>query len=361
MSSTPRYEINLTHGQMHICLESDDVYFISKQMNQWLKIFLDERYIPAPLPQPAQKPVAQKPAPLPEPPVQPVAPPPPVAVAPVQPPSPPPPVYQDDDYAPPMPKRAKPKPNNIQLPGEPAAYAAHEEPTVAERPLPPSPSQRVPQPPVMEETPPPAYQPSYQETAEVSQEMTDADKDDFETVMDSLMRDLNEDDEEIDAPASARPPVSRPRPMSAPVSAPQPRASRSKSVEAAFEYEQVKLQVGVLDNDEDEVPPEPEEELLQRPIDSLADLCERAHAATSEDYLILSAYFLAFFEAEEKFSLKRVNATLVKSGLTPVNHSVLESAVSSKHLAMVPDLTGTADISEYTLTEQGRQYADSLM
>jgi hypothetical protein len=96
-------------------------------------------------------------------------------------------------------------------------------------------------------------------------------------------------------------------------------------------------------------------------VTSLADLCDRSNAGSSEDYLLLSAYYLTRVERQETFSLKKINSVLVKSGLTPINHSVLESVLASGYLAMVPDLTGTAEVSEYSITRDGREAAIQLL
>jgi hypothetical protein len=94
---------------------------------------------------------------------------------------------------------------------------------------------------------------------------------------------------------------------------------------------------------------------------SLGDLYERAGTANVFDSLLLAALHLTHSEQQEAFSLKRLNSALVKAGLTPVNHSVLEAALSAGVLAMVPDLTGMADVSEYRLTPEGLQSASGLL
>lgn len=95
-------------------------------------------------------------------------------------------------------------------------------------------------------------------------------------------------------------------------------------------------------------------------IDSLAALCARTRAQTPEDYLLLCCYYLTFFEAETNFTLKRINSLMVKYGLPLVNHGVLEAMLGAGHLAMVPDLTGMADATEYTLTPQGQSTTEQL-
>lgn len=95
-------------------------------------------------------------------------------------------------------------------------------------------------------------------------------------------------------------------------------------------------------------------------VSSLADLCEQANAGSSEDYLLLASYYLNQMEYQESFSLKRINSNLVKSGLTPVNHSTLESVLSQGYLSMVPDLTGMAEVTEYSITSEGLDKINQL-
>jgi hypothetical protein len=95
-------------------------------------------------------------------------------------------------------------------------------------------------------------------------------------------------------------------------------------------------------------------------VSSLEDLCENAVASSSEDYLLLSAYYLSIVEHQATFSLRQVNSSLVSSGLTPVNHSTLETALSKSYFSMLPDLTGMAEVTEYTLTPEGQQATQAL-
>ena len=41
-----RYEINWKQGDLSINLSSDDLYFISKQMDRWCQILMDDSYVP---------------------------------------------------------------------------------------------------------------------------------------------------------------------------------------------------------------------------------------------------------------------------------------------------------------------------
>ncbi len=330
MDGQHSYEINLKKDGLFINLSSDDVYFISKQMDKWFRILLDDSYVPVSLPQRPQPAAVTEAAPevalpaavVPPAPVEeaPVAPPPPPveAVAPAQP-EPvavqPQPQIQPVVEAPlPAPQ---PEPQPVAIPDPPPAVAATpvvDLPPVMQQPQPQPVLQPVQPEPAVAQVAPAATPVSEPALVGVSVQPA-APKDDFEAVMDTVMRDLEK------PAAPERPPAT----MIAPV---------------------------------EELPPREPVDLSL--ISSLSDLCEQAHAGTSEDYLLLASYYLNQMEYQETFSLKRVNSNLVKSGLTPVNHSVLETVLSKGYLAMVPDMTGTAEVSEYMITSQGLNAVNSL-
>ena len=96
-------------------------------------------------------------------------------------------------------------------------------------------------------------------------------------------------------------------------------------------------------------------------IEALSDLCEQTRPETAEGFLLTSGYYLAFFEAEERFSLKRLNSMLVKNGYRPINHSVLESALHQGFITMLPDATGNAEASEYAMTDAGQAAVEQML
>lgn len=96
-------------------------------------------------------------------------------------------------------------------------------------------------------------------------------------------------------------------------------------------------------------------------IDSLAELFEKVTAKDPEENLLLTAFYLDQIEKVEKFSLKRINAAIVKAGLVPVNHSVFETALNKNWIEMVPDLTGMAEVTEYCLTSEGQKAGEKLL
>ena len=302
-----RYQINLKQGDLFIQLESDDIYFISQQMNQWFMILLDDSYVPVSLPKspvPAPAPVAAEPpppAPAPQP-----------APAPV------------------------PPPAHIELPGEPSPPPVPPAPA----PVPPPPPAPVEPPaPVPTPEPAPAPVPAPGEVppapAPEPPPLAPAVENDFEAVMDTLMKDL----EDEPAPQAApRAPEYHAAVASTPHLEPTVPAPRQEPVYS----------------------PEPSPRSLDG-IGSLSELCDRSNAVGLEDFLMLSAYYLTRFESMSKFSLKRINSALVKSGLTPVNHAVVQDMVDLRRLATVDDLTGDAEATEWTLTETGEQYTLRLL
>lgn len=73
-------------------------------------------------------------------------------------------------------------------------------------------------------------------------------------------------------------------------------------------------------------------------------------------YFIITAYYLLEYEKLERFSLKQINAKLMQNLSTVVDHTVLQEAINSGLVELVPDLTGISTISEYRLTEKGENF-----
>ena len=97
-------------------------------------------------------------------------------------------------------------------------------------------------------------------------------------------------------------------------------------------------------------------------IETLQELCEVASKAkTAEDFLLLTGYFLQEYKATRSYSLKLINTELVRTGLTPINHAILENTVTLGLIAMIPDLTGNAQSTEYELTPQGLEHVKHLL
>ena len=84
-------------------------------------------------------------------------------------------------------------------------------------------------------------------------------------------------------------------------------------------------------------------------------------ATSGSDFMLLSAFFLSHVKQSEKYALKDLNTQLVRSGLTPVNHGILEAVITQGHMQLVPDLTGASQAAEYHLTDLGIKYVLSLL
>lgn len=341
MDGQHQYEINLKKDGLFINLSSDDVYFISKQMDKWFRILLDDSYVPVTLPQRPQPAPEQQVAAAPQQPQTPVY----TEQAPVAPPAqmapqPAPAILPEQPVvqAPVQPQAAPSQYADVNLPltqqQAPVAPAQPQQVVQQAAPAPQMPPQLAPQQPMpvqqiqqaqqpVQQVQQPAPQPQLAAVGAAPQglppQIAPAAQDDFEAVMDSLMKDLEEPVEAPELPVYA------------------PAADNGASY--------------------GNLPVEPDLSL----ITSLTDLCDRSNAGNSEDYLLLTTYYLTRIEQQTSFSLKKVNTALVKSGLTPVNHSVLETVLSRGFLSMVPDLTGTAEVSEYMITVQGQQAALQLL
>lgn len=108
------------------------------------------------------------------------------------------------------------------------------------------------------------------------------------------------------------------------------------------------------------------EEAVQNPkievvekTDSLSDFETHLTAynpQNSIDYLIVTAMYIMNIENQERFSIKQLNAKLVPVGALPIDHAKIEAAIEENLIRVIPDLTGTSEVTEYTLTPQGEGY-----
>lgn len=74
------------------------------------------------------------------------------------------------------------------------------------------------------------------------------------------------------------------------------------------------------------------------------------------DKLIVTGLYILNIEHKERFTIKQLNAKLVPATGAPVDHRIVNEALKQNLLRIVPDLTGTNEFTEYTLTEEGEQY-----
>lgn len=279
-----------------------------------------------------------------------------------------------------------PEPEQIQLPGEPAenpteAVADTEPVSIADRPVEEhpivEPEALLPEPVAEEvgspETPPEDIEPAPSLTDQ--NHPPEAGDEDFEKVMSTLMADLQVDDSELalsDHPAAF--PTER-------VGADD---NTNQIAELASGLAAELPSEPVLPGQDLPVLPEPmveadapsvvdgmqhHEPPIEAPApagdvtgsDHFAEICQATGAATPEDHLLISAYTLATRVAHPRFSLAQLNDVITGAGNDPANHSVLEVALSKGLLVMVPDLTGTAEATEYELTDHGRSTVDTFL
>ena len=102
----------------------------------------------------------------------------------------------------------------------------------------------------------------------------------------------------------------------------------------------------------------PKTEVVEK-VDTLSefeDFAKEYNPETPVDYLIVAGLFVLNIENQERFTLKQINAKLVPFTGKPVDHSVIQEAIDQGYVRIIPDLTGTSEFTEYTLTEQGEGY-----
>lgn len=97
-------------------------------------------------------------------------------------------------------------------------------------------------------------------------------------------------------------------------------------------------------------------------IETLQELFELTpKAVAGEDFLLLSAYFLSHYRSLSAFTLKDVNLELIRSGLTPVNHNVLEQVVEREWFEVLPHSGEAMGMTQYAITSTGLAASEGLM
>lgn len=102
----------------------------------------------------------------------------------------------------------------------------------------------------------------------------------------------------------------------------------------------------------------PKTEVVEK-VDTISDFEEHIKSfnpQTQTDYLITTALYILNIENQERFSIKQINAKLVPLTGKPIDHAMIQQAIDEELIRIVPDLTGTSELTEYTLTEKGEGY-----
>ena len=74
------------------------------------------------------------------------------------------------------------------------------------------------------------------------------------------------------------------------------------------------------------------------------------------DKLIIAGLYTLNIENKERFTIKQLNSKLVPTTGAPIDHGTIDEAIKQNLVKIVPDLTGTNEFTEYTLTEDGENY-----
>jgi len=102
----------------------------------------------------------------------------------------------------------------------------------------------------------------------------------------------------------------------------------------------------------------PKIEVIEK-VEQLSNFEEYLHTHEPEnniDKLIITAKYILNIENKDSFSIKQLNAKIVPVTGNPIDHSMIEEAINQNLVRIYPDLTGTAEYTEYTLTEEGEGY-----
>lgn len=96
-------------------------------------------------------------------------------------------------------------------------------------------------------------------------------------------------------------------------------------------------------------------------IESIKELIASKKPESLIDYLIVAAYYLSNYDNLDKYSLKQLNALIIRYTKKPIDHAVMQNAINQDLIKVIPDFTGLGDITEYTITDNGENYFLSVL
>lgn len=102
----------------------------------------------------------------------------------------------------------------------------------------------------------------------------------------------------------------------------------------------------------------PKTEVIEKkePLSEFEEFLSTYNPETQIDYLLITALFIMNKENMERFTIKQLNAKIVPLSGQPIDHAMIQEAIDENYIRVVPDLTGTSEFTEYTLTENGENY-----
>lgn len=95
---------------------------------------------------------------------------------------------------------------------------------------------------------------------------------------------------------------------------------------------------------------------IQKEESKLERLINSKNPKNSQDCLLIVGFYMLHFENLIRFSIKQINRKLVPLNKEPITHKVLQEAIDNGFIELIPDFTGLADTTEYSLTQRGEEY-----
>ena len=120
-----------------------------------------------------------------------------------------------------------------------------------------------------------------------------------------------------------------------------------------------------LDEPYDDTDPMPQEvareNQLHTTFASFEAMIEACPPEAPRDHLLWAAYYLQQVEQSGAFTLQGLNGLLNEVGLPRAKHATLAALLDEALLEVKPDLTGTAEATDYSLTPQGVALMSQLL
>lgn len=143
----------------------------------------------------------------------------------------------------------------------------------------------------------------------------------------------------------------------------QETAKPDNEVEEA-EFQQIlQEKFSTLPEINEEIEARPTEEISEPEIKfaTIEDLINLKKPESLLDYLLITAYYLKQKEMMDRYSVKQINGKILPFTKVPVNHSIIQDAVAKNYLEVVPDYTGVAEVTEYSITPEGENYLINVL
>lgn len=88
----------------------------------------------------------------------------------------------------------------------------------------------------------------------------------------------------------------------------------------------------------------------------MQQLISEKHLENEVDYIVAAAYCLTHYEKLSHFTEEQIKSKITPFFDNEINHDFILDTLAKNYLKLLPDFTGTSDMTEYSLTDTGEDY-----